>query len=200
MKPNRIIADITKFIFVSHEPQKADIIFLPGGSFPEVPEKVAELYRNGFAPLILPSGGVSVKSGKFNGVKSEQDIYSKDYQTECEFYIDVLLKNGVPKSVIIAEDKSGCTRDNAFLSHKAADDHGLVIRKAIVCCKSFHARRCLMLYQLAFPETKISIVPIDCYGITCGNWHTFDYGIDRVFGELARCGNQFVGDIKEYLR
>lgn len=23
--------------------------------------------------------------------------------------------------------------------------------------------------------------------------------IDRVLGELARCGNQFVGDIKEYL-
>lgn len=165
-----------------------------------VPEKAAELYHNGFAPLILPSGGVSVKSGKFGGVKSEQDIYSKDYQTDCEFYTDVLLKNGVPKSVIIAEDKSGYTRDNAFLSRKAADDHGLVIRKAIVCCKSFHARRCLMLYQLAFPETKISVVPIDCYGITCGNWHTFDYGIDRVFGELARCGNQFVGDIKEYLR
>ena len=25
-----------------------------------------------------------------------------------------------------------------------------------------------------------------------------EQGIDRVLGELARCGNQFVGDIKEY--
>lgn len=26
-----------------------------------------------------------------------------------------------------------------------------------------------------------------------------EYGIDRVLGELARCGNQLVGDIKDYL-
>ena len=26
-----------------------------------------------------------------------------------------------------------------------------------------------------------------------------EYGIDRVLGELARCGNQFVSDVKSYL-
>ena len=31
------------------------------------------------------------------------------------------------------------------------------------------------------------------------NWYKTEQGIDRVIGELARCGNQFVGDIKEYL-
>ena len=36
-------------------------------------------------------------------------------------------------------------------------------------------------------------------GITKDNWHKTEQGIDRVLGELARCGNQFVGDIKEYL-
>ncbi|WP_242974836.1 hypothetical protein [Clostridium thermosuccinogenes] len=57
-----------------------------------------------------------------------------------------------------------------------------------------------MLYQLAFPEVEMSVVPVDCYGITRDNWHMQEYGVDRVFGELARCGNQFVGDIKEYLK
>jgi len=70
----------------------------------------------------------------------------------------------------------------------------------MICCKSFHARRCLMLYQLAFPEAEIYVVPVDCYGITRDNWYTQEYGIDRVLGELARCGNQFVEDMKEYLK
>jgi len=50
-----------------------------------------------------------------------------------------------------------------------------------------------MLYQLAFPEAGISVVPVDCHGITRDNWYMQEYGIDRVFGELARCGNQFIG-------
>lgn len=200
MMTKRIINDITNFIFVSDKPQKSDIIFLPGGSFPDIPEKAAELYHEGYASLLLPSGGVSIKTGKFAGVKSKQEIYDKDYQTDCEFYSDALLKNGIPQQAILCEDKSGHTKDNAFFSRKVADANGLRIKSAIIVCKSFHARRCLMLYQLAFPEAEILVCPVDCYGITRDNWHTFEYGIDRVLGELARCGNQFAGEIKEYLR
>ena len=196
----RIIQDITDFIFVSDKPQKSGAVFLPGGSFPDIPEKAAELYHEGYAPLLLPSGGVSVKTGKFHGVKSKREIYNKDYRTECEFYTDVLLKNGVPLAAILEENSSGTTMENAFFSRKAADKCGLNIKSAMIVCKSFHARRCLMLYQLAFPDTKLLVCPVDCYGITKENWFTFEYGIDRVFGELARCGNQFVGDMKEYLK
>ncbi len=44
-KRMEIITDISNFIFVSDEPEKADAIFLPGGSHPELPEYAAELYR-----------------------------------------------------------------------------------------------------------------------------------------------------------
>lgn len=196
---NRIIEDITNYIFVSDEIVKSDIIFLPGSSSPEIPEKAAKLYENGYAPLVLPSGGVSVKSGKFGEVKVRQELYSKDYKTECEFYTDVLKINGVPQSSIIGEDKSGYTRENAFYSRQIVDKYNINTGNAIICCKSFHARRCLMLYQLAFPNVELYICPVDCYGITKDNWYMHEYGIDRVLGELARCGNQFVGDIKEYL-
>ncbi len=70
----RIIEDISEFIFVSDEPLKSDIIFLPGGSHPSVPECGAKLYREGFAPLLMPSGGVSVKFGRWQGVKEKADI------------------------------------------------------------------------------------------------------------------------------
>lgn len=196
---NQIITDITNFIFIKDEPRKVDAIFLPGGSHPEQPEYAAELYKNGIAPILIASGGVSVKKGKFDGVKSKANIYNKDYKTDCEFLSDVLSVNGVPPTAIIGEDKSGHTRDNAFMSRVVVDNNNLKIRTAIIVCKSFHARRCLMLYGLAFPDTKFYVCPVNCMGITSENWYKTEQGIDRVLGELARCGNQFVNDIKEYL-
>jgi len=196
---NRIIKDITNFIFVEDKPQKVDAIFLPGGSHPEQPEYAAELYRKGYAKWLIPSGGVSVKRDKWPGVRSKADIYGGYYQSDCEFFTDVFVKNGVPADVIIGEDKSGHTRDNAFLSRKVVDENGLEIKSALIVCKAFHARRCLMLYQMAFPNTTFYVCPVVCLGITRDNWYKSEQGIGRVLGELARCGNQFVGDIKEYL-
>jgi len=195
----RIIDDITSFIFVEDPPRPADIIFLPGGSDPAIPERAAELYRAGLAPLLLPSGGVSVKLGKFAGVRRKREVYGGDYPTECAFYVDVLCKNGVPASAILEEDKSGYTLENAWFTRALTDRLGLRITGAMIVCKSFHARRCLMLYQMAFPETEIAVVPMEVYGITRDNWHTTAYGVDRVMGELARCGNQFVGEFKDYV-
>lgn len=196
---NRIISDISDFIFVSDEPVKSDVIFLPGGTHPAQPEYAAELYHKGYAKYLIPSGGVSVKHDKWPGVKSKTDVYNGDYRSDCEFFTDVLIKNGVPADVIIGEDKSGHTRDNAFLSRRAVDEQGIEVSTAIIVCKAFHARRCLMLYQMAFPNVRIRGCPVHCYNITKDNWYKSNQGTDRVLGELTRCGNQFVGDIKEYL-
>lgn len=196
---NRIITDISNYIFVSDEPEKSDAVFLPGDSHPEQPEYAAELYHKGYAKWFIPSGGVSIKRNKWPGVRSKADVYSGNYQSDCEFFTDVLIKNGVPSDAIIGEDKSGHTRDNAFLSRKAVDEKGAEINTALIVCKAFHARRCLMLYQMAFPEVSIKVCPVNCYNITKENWFESEQGIDRVLGELSRCGSQFAGDIKEYL-
>ncbi len=195
---DRIISDISDYIFISDNPEKSDAIFLPGGSHPQQPEYAAKLYCKGFANYILPSGGVSVKLDKWPGVREKADLYNGNYLTDCEFFTDVLMKNGVPKDRIIGEYNSGHTRDNAFFTRKVADNAGLKIKKAIIVCKAFHARRCMMLYSMAFPEADIKVVPVCCYNITKDNWYKTEYGIKRVLGELARCGNQFESDILNY--
>ena len=60
-------------------PAKADVIFIPGGSYPELPERAAQLWKAGYAPYIVPSGRYSVTVGKFSGVKSKAEAYRKDY-------------------------------------------------------------------------------------------------------------------------
>ena len=196
---NRIITDISNYIFVSDTPEVADAIFLPGGMHPQQPEYAAELWRLGYAKWIIPSGKMGVQWETWPGVADKAEIYTDKYSSECDFFMNVLTKNGVPRDAIIPEYTARHTRDNAFLSRKLVDENGMKIKTALIVCKEFHARRCLMLYQMAFPEVEFKVCPINCSGITKENWYQSERGINRVMGELSRCGNQFVDDVKDYL-
>lgn len=209
----KIIDDITNFIFVEDIPAghgmengdsaeeanpgegmislaEADVIFIPGGSYPELPERAAQLWKAGHAPYVVPSGRYSITIGRFTGVKSKAEKYSKDYVTECEFYTDVLQANGVAPDCIIQEDEARFTAENARFSRKALEARGIRPKKAIICCKAYHSRRCLMYYQLCFPDTEFLIAPA-CGKLTRENWYRTEPGLQRVLGELARLGTQF---------
>ena len=92
-----IMREIGDYIFVEDEPKEADIILIPGNGYPQMAEQAARLYRDGYAPVVLPSGKYSVTLGKFGGVLSESEKYTRDYSTEWEFLRDVLVHGGVKK-------------------------------------------------------------------------------------------------------
>lgn len=186
-----LINDITDFIFVEHELENADIILIPGGSWPEPAEEASRLWLKDFAPYILPSGKYSCKRGYFAGPLAKTDIYDKTYNTEWEFMADIALKAGVRSESILKEDCSENTFENGFKSKEVTDSNNLIIKKAIICCKSFHSRLCLMYYSWAFPETEFIVHPVEVEGVNKNNWFSTPYGIERVMGELMRCGAQF---------
>ena len=159
-----------EFIFAENKPEKSDIIFVPGNGYPQMAEKAAELFKKGMADWILPSGKYSVVNGKFSGVLEKSNVYDKEYGTEWEFLRDVLIKNGVPDQKILKEDQATFTYENAIYSRQVTDHAELEIERAILCCKSYHARRCLMYYQLLYPKTEFYVVPVNADGITRENW------------------------------
>lgn len=187
----KAIEDITNFIFLQDELEKADIIFIPGGSYSELGEEAAKLWKNKYAPLVLPSGRFGIKKGSFSGPASKAYIYQNSYGTEWEFLKAVLIENGVEERAILREDKAQYTYENAFNSKKITDSLDLSIDKAIICCKSFHARRCFMYYQWAYPNTKLLIYPCDIENIERDNWFKTENGIEKVMGEIKRIGEQF---------
>ncbi|MGV8981707.1 YdcF family protein [Clostridium sp.] len=196
----KTIDDITNFIFLKDNHEKVDIIFIPGGSYAELAESAAELLRNEYAPLVLPSGKYSVKRGYFPSPLSKSDKYTATYNTEWDFLRDVLIKNGVDESRILREDNAEFTYENAFKSREITDKLNLNINSAIICCKAFHARRCYMYYKWAYPNTKIIICPSEVQGINRNNWFTTEIGVERVMGELARCGSQLKDYIMEFTK
>ncbi len=191
-----IIKAISDFIFVEDKIEKADIIFLPGGSYIEPPEYAAKLFLENYAPLILPSGKYPIALGKFSSPKSKKDMYSGDYKTEWEFLKAVLIKNGVNESSILKEDNATYTYQNALFSKKVTDSLNLEIKKAIICAKSYHSRRALMYYGLVYEDTQFLVCPTETLNINKNNWHLSENGINKVLSELQKCGEQFHKIIK----
>ena len=191
MNYNEFMKNVDEFVFAESQPEKADIIFVPGNGFPDMAEKAASLYREGYAPYILPSGRYSITLGKFAGVQSKKEIYGGDYETEWEFLKDVLMKNGVPENAVLREDEATFTWQNALFSRKVTDQAGLKEKKAILCCKNYHARRAFMYYQRAYPETEFLVCPCSVDEITKENWKLTQHGIDEVLAEIKRIVSQF---------
>lgn len=182
---------ITEFVFAEHKLEQADIIFIPGSGHPQLAEEAARLYHQGWAPWILPSGRYSITTGKFSGVLDKQECYQGSYETEWDFLSQVLQEKGVPGAAILKEDRATYTYENAIYSRQVTDSMGLEIKKAILCSKPYHARRCLLYYQLLYPDTRFMVYPIKDSKIQRDNWFLTEEGTRLVFGELERMGTQF---------
>lgn len=196
MRYRKFLDQFTEFIFPEDEPEQADIIFVPGNGFPQMAERAAKLWKEGYAPYVLPSGRYSVATGKFAGVQALKEIYDGEYETEWEFLKTVLVKNGVSKEAVLREDRATYTYQNAIFSRQVTDSQGIAVRKAIICCKAQHARRCRMYYQLLYPEAELLICPVDV-GVSRKNWYLTEEGRQEVLGEMERCGNQFHEILRE---
>ena len=160
---HRFIEQISEFIFAEDEPEKADIIFIPGNGYSQMAEKAAALYGENYASFVLPSGKYSITVGKF----------------------------GVDESAILKEDQATFTWENARLSREVTDKAGIGIKKALLCCKNYHARRALMYYQRAYPEVEFRVCPCCVDGVTKENWMNSEEGIQSVLGEVQRIVTQF---------
>lgn len=185
----------TDYIFVKDEPQKADVIFVPGNGYPQMAAHAAELWKEGFAPYVLPSGRYSTVLGHFAGAQDLAEQYGGNYETEWEFLRTVLQKTACRRKRFCAKTRRRirmkCTAVTG--SDRCGGHRG---KKAILCCRNLHARRCILYYQLVYPETEFFVCPSDIE-FTRENWHTKGEWIDQVLGEMERCGGQFHKILRE---
>jgi uncharacterized SAM-binding protein YcdF (DUF218 family) len=177
----------TDLIFVETEIAQADIILIPGASQASLMERAVELYKRGLSPYILPSGG-----------EGNRQVET----TEWAFLRDVALENGIPKEVILQEDKAQHTFENARFSLEVLRMSGIEPKKVILVCKATHSRRALLTYQTVFPkETEFMTSPIiDRTGITKENWYLSEEGINNVMKEVEKIGLYFGKHISNWVQ
>lgn len=195
---NKVIQMMTDFIFLEDVPQKADIIMIPGSGYGALADTAAALWHQGFAPLILPSGKYSKLIGHFEGTfDNHYPVSNPAPENECDYLSALLIDNNVASSAILREPQATYTYENAIFSKQITDTAQLDIHTAILCCQAFHARRCLMYYQLLYPNTRFIICPTVTQDISKDNWYLSDEKIDKVLGEIERCGSQFHEILRE---
>ena len=189
---------LTNFIFVEDPPEKADVIFIPGGPYGEIAVHAAELYLQGYSTLLIPSGKYSVLQGAYTGALSPEKYRGRIFDTEADFFSRILMDNGVPAEAILPERNATFTYENAIYTRRLTDHMGIMVRTAILSCQAYHARRCLLYYQALFPDTRILVSPTETQGIRKADWFQDSRTIDMVLGEVERCGSQFHDILKRY--
>lgn len=185
--------DITEYIFLRDALRPADVIFIPGCNRPEHTEEAARLYREGYAPLLIPSGRFARAAGHFQGVAEGAERYGTDFACEADFLAEVLRQNGVPEEAILREREATYTLENAEKTRELLlREQGRLPGRAILCCKAHHARRAYFYYSLVLPEVEILVHPTPIDGITREDWRRTPEGRQAVLGELSRMGQQIL--------
>lgn len=185
----KFLEEMTNFIFLEDQPEKSDVIFLPGSEEGALAKTAAKLYLDGYAPLIVPSG----KYAKWTG-----HSIVDSFETESDYFGEILKKEGVPLEAILKEREATYTYENAIYTRKLLEEREIHVRRAILCCQAYHARRSKLYYQVLFPEAEILVCPTVTKGIRRSNWFQKRESIEVVLGEIERCGSQFHEIVAQY--
>jgi uncharacterized SAM-binding protein YcdF (DUF218 family) len=174
---------ITDLVFVETALEKADVILIAGGSHPQLARRAGELYQEGYAPYLLPSGGANSKLGAG--------------RTEWEFLRSIAIAQGVPETAILKEDQAQNTYENALFSWRVLQENNIAVERVILVCKAYHSRRALLTYQAVFPlAVTFYVAPvIDQRGISRANWFMNASHARLVMGEMAKIGEYFADKI-----
>ena len=102
--------------------------------------RCAQLYRDGYAPKVLFSGGLGRNTlGRWNC-------------SEAERFAAIAMEHGVPEEDILLENKSTNSAENILFSHKILADAGLDKSKLICVHKPFMERRLCAAMGVYWPE------------------------------------------------
>ena len=100
----------------------------------------AELYREGFAPKVLFSGGLG------------RNTLGRWARTEAERFADIAMANGVPAEAILLENRSTNSAENILFTHKILEEEGLADAPLICVHKPFMERRLMAAMGVYWPE------------------------------------------------
>lgn len=198
--------EIENFIFIGEERlQPADLMIVPGAPQELLAHHAAGLYHGGYAKVVLVSGKFSYRGQSFaeewkadqgkedTGPDRGTGVDPASYQTEAAWLKSLMVREGVPESVIWTEEESTNTFENARFCRKLLEARGIRPHTILLCTQAFHARRAQMTFQSEFVEQKIYVSSVVTRGIGRGTWMQTQEGFDTVMKELENCGAYFSG-------
>jgi uncharacterized SAM-binding protein YcdF (DUF218 family) len=166
---------IWNYHHVNHELKRSDCILVLGSHDTRVAERGAELYLQGWAPLLIFSGGLGrLTDGLWQ--EAEADKFSK-----------IAMQMGVPANAILVENKSTNTGENIHFTRQLLEQKNLYPETFIVVQKPYMERRSYATFKKVWPEKDIIITSPQ---ISFEEYPIGDLTMDRVIqimvGDLQR--------------
>jgi len=159
---------------MNHTLAKSDCILALGSHDLRVADRAAELYLQGWAPLVIMSGGL----GNFT-----QDMWT---ESEADKFAAIAINKGVPAEAILVENKSSNTGENIVFTQKLLNQKGLDPQNFIVVQKPYMERRSYATFKKNWPDKNLLVtspqIPFDEYA-------TDDIPLERVI-------NIMIGDLQ----
>lgn len=154
--------------------QKADCIFVLGSHDTRVADRAAEIYLQGWAPLLIFSGGLG---------RLTKDLWT---QTEADLFAKIAVEKGVPEKNILIENHSTNTGENVLFTRQLLRQKGFDPQSFILVQKPYMERRTYATFQKQWPG---KIVYVTSPQISFEDYPTDEFPLERVI-------NIMVGDLQ----
>lgn len=125
---------------VNNTLEKSDCILVLGSHDVRVAERGAELYLQGWAPLLIFSGGLG---------RLTEDMWT---ETEADKFAKIALEKGVPKEAILIENRSTNTGENILFTQQLLKQQHLDPQSFIVVQKPYMERRSYATFKKHWPD------------------------------------------------
>jgi uncharacterized SAM-binding protein YcdF (DUF218 family) len=128
-----VVIVLPNLLVVQDELCYADAIVVIGGDHkPDRMRRAAELYRQGYAPLIIISAGTVVMEGN-------------EWMAEAEVMRRQALQLGLPEGTLVIEDRSLSTVQNARYSGQLCKE--LDIESMLLVTSAYHSSRARHIFR-----------------------------------------------------
>jgi len=132
--------------------ETADAILVLCSHDERVAERSVELYRDGFAPLIIFAGGAGTIT---------KHLWT---EPEAERFARIAINAGVPQEKILIENQSSNTGENIRFTRDLVEDLGLNLPKFILVQKPYMERRAFATFRKLWPEKEVLVTsPQICF-------------------------------------
>jgi uncharacterized SAM-binding protein YcdF (DUF218 family) len=158
---------------MNHVLEKSDCIFVLGSHDTRVAERAAELYLQGWAPLIIMSGGLG---------RLTKDMWT---ETEADLFANIAIQKGVPQDKILIENKSTNTGENVVFTMQLLKNSGLDPQSFILVQKPYMERRSYATFKKHVDDKKVLVTSPQ---IDFEDYPTTDLPMEKVI-------NIMVGDL-----
>jgi len=140
-----LVETIWRYHQLDHELSKADVILVLCSHDTIVAERGAQLFLEGWAPLLVFAGGLGSITGR---------VWS---EPEADQFARLAVSLGVPREKILVENKSTNTGENVLFTRQLLIERQLDPQKFIVVQKPYMERRSYATFRKLWPEKDVIV-------------------------------------------